>query len=299
MLCRGRKIMIKYNAHKIFDDQKGNEYLFLIDNNSLYKLDEDAKNALKLEGLEEENAFKILSDKKSCDEIENLFKNMKQIGLLADSKKTAENKLDETTSSLMGVTLMIVQECNLRCTYCYGEGGEYQDKGKMSADTAKKAIDFLVANSNSQNLLVCFLGGEPMMNFPLIRTVVSYCEQYEKEKPIHFRYTITTNGTIWNEEVERFFREKKFTVQISVDGRKEIHNCNRYYANGAGSFDVMEKNTRKMRKDGLVSGRATITSTNLDLVDNFKALDAMNFRSIPMAPAQNLMTDTDYENLNP
>lgn len=126
---------------------------------------------------------------------------------------------------------------------------------------------------------------------------VAYCNKYENDKPIHFKYTITTNGTIWNDEIEKFLREKHFTVQISVDGNKDVHNCNRFYANGLGSFDVMEKNTRNMRNDGLVSGRATITATNLDLVDNFKALNDMKFRSIPMAPAQNLLSDEDYDRL--
>lgn len=74
-----------------------------------------------------------------------------------------------------------------------------------------------------------------------------YCNKYENDKPIHFKYTITTNGTIWNDEIEKFLREKHFTVQISVDGNKDVHNCNRFYANGLGSFDVMEKNTRNMR----------------------------------------------------
>lgn len=117
---------------------------------------------------------------------------------------------------------------------------------------------------------------------------------YLLQKPLLLR---GKNPIIWNDEIEKFLREKHFTVQISVDGNKDVHNCNRFYANGLGSFDVMEKNTRNMRNDGLVSGRATITATNLDLVDNFKALNDMKFRSIPMAPAQNLLSDEDYDRL--
>lgn len=289
--------MVKYNTYKIFHDKVGNEYLFLVNNNSLFRFDERSKTVLSMEGLEERQVYDKLSEKMSYDEIKDLFDNMKKIGLLVFEQQSVSNKVKELELSPMGVTLMIVQECNLRCTYCYGDGGEYQDKGKMSLEVAQKSIDFLVANTKNKDLLVCFLGGEPMMNFPLIQDVVTYCEQYEKKTSFHFRYTITTNGTIWNDDVEKFFREKKFTVQISVDGKKEIHNCNRFYANGIGSFDVMEKNTRKMREDGLVSGRATITSTNMDLVDNFKSLNDMNFRSIPMAPAQNLLSDEDYDKL--
>lgn len=289
--------MIKYNNYKIFNDKNGNEYLFLINNNALFKLDKNSKSILELEGMEEKKAYEKMSEKLSYEDFQKLFNDMEQIGLLVGKKKSYVNELRENEISLMGITLMIIQECNLRCTYCYGGDGEYYDKGKMSIDIAKKSIDFLVKNTKNKNLLVCFLGGEPMMNFSLIHDVVSYCEQYEAKEGICFRYTITTNGTIWSDDVEKFFRKKKFTVQLSVDGEKEIHNYNRYYENGRGSFEIMEKNTRNMRNDSLVSGRATITSKNLKLIDNFKALDAMNFINIPMAPAQNLLSDTDYEKL--
>lgn len=283
--------------YKIFQDKIGNQYLYLIDNNAIFLLDEKSKKMLSLEGLKFNDAYVELSDIMTKEEFQTLFDNMVRAGLIVSDKGPVlkEEKKEEIT--LNGLTLMIIQECNLRCTYCYGEGGEYQDRGKMSLETAKKSIDFLIGNSKNKELLICFLGGEPLMNFPLIKDVVAYCNKYENDKPIHFKYTITTNGTIWNDEIEKFLREKHFTVQISVDGNKDVHNCNRFYANGLGSFDVMEKNTRNMRNDGLVSGRATITATNLDLVDNFKALNDMKFRSIPMAPAQNLLSDEDYDRL--
>lgn len=289
--------MLKYNSYKIFQDKIGNQYLYLIDDNAIFLLDEKSKKMLSLEGLKFNDAYVELSDIMTKEEFQTLFDNMVRAGLIVSDKGPVlkEEKKEEIT--LNGLTLMIIQECNLRCTYCYGEGGEYQDRGKMSLETAKKSIDFLIGNSKNKELLICFLGGEPLMNFPLIKDVVAYCNKYENDKPIHFKYTITTNGTIWNDEIEKFLREKHFTVQISVDGNKDVHNCNRFYANGLGSFDVMEKNTRNMRNDGLVSGRATITATNLDLVDNFKALNDMKFRSIPMAPAQNLLSDEDYDRL--
>lgn len=284
-------------GYKIFQDKIGNQYLYLIDDNAIFLLDEKSKKMLSLEGLKFNDAYVELSDIMTKEEFQTLFDNMVRAGLIVSDKGPVlkEEKKEEIT--LNGLTLMIIQECNLRCTYCYGEGGEYQDRGKMSLETAKKSIDFLIGNSKNKELLICFLGGEPLMNFPLIKDVVAYCNKYENDKPIHFKYTITTNGTIWNDEIEKFLREKHFTVQISVDGNKDVHNCNRFYANGLGSFDVMEKNTRNMRNDGLVSGRATITATNLDLVDNFKALNDMKFRSIPMAPAQNLLSDEDYDRL--
>lgn len=136
--------MIKFNAHRMFTDKKGNEYLFLINNNSLFRLDKKSKNMLKLEGLENEQAYKYLSSVMTVDETDELFNNMKQSGLLVDEKKSISNKIEETAVSPMGVTLMIIQECNLRCTYCYGEGGEYQDRGKMSLDIAKNQLIFLL-----------------------------------------------------------------------------------------------------------------------------------------------------------
>lgn len=139
--------MVKYNTYKIFHDKVGNEYLFLVNNNSLFRLDERSKTVLSMEGLEERQVYDKLSEKMSYDEIKDLFDNMKKIGLLVFEQQSVSNKVKELELSPMGVTLMIVQECNLRCTYCYGDGGEYQDKGKMSLEVAQKSIDFLVANT--------------------------------------------------------------------------------------------------------------------------------------------------------
>lgn len=134
---------------------------------------------LSLEGLKFNDAYVELSDIMTKEEFQTLFDNMVRAGLIVSDKGPVlkEEKKEEIT--LNGLTLMIIQECNLRCTYCYGEGGEYQDRGKMSLETAKKSIDFLIGNSKNKELLICFLGGEPLMNFPLIKDVVAYCNKYE------------------------------------------------------------------------------------------------------------------------
>ncbi len=290
---------VKYNPYLIFKNKENNYFLYLIHNNAIYAIDEQILMMLSQSEKLYEDAQMALADFIANEEFEKLYQNMQDVQLIyADKIESVEEKQNyETKADLRGITLMVIQQCNLRCTYCYGDGGEYHDKGKMASQVAKRAIDFLICNSTRKELLVCFLGGEPMMNWELIKEVTDYCELQQKETGRVFRYTITTNGTIWNKEIEEFFKNKKFTVQISVDGTKEVHNCNRFYASGVGSFDVMEENTREMRNEGLVSGRATITRTNINILENFKALDELNFKSIPMVSAQNLLSEEDYEKL--
>lgn len=113
------------------------------------------------------------------------------------------------------LTLMVSQECNLRCIYCYGNGGEYNKRGLMNFEVAKQAVDFLVKNSKSNDLSVVFFGGEPLLNFTLMKQVVEYCNTISSKA---FKYSITTNGLLINPEVENFLLENKFTIQISMDG---------------------------------------------------------------------------------
>lgn len=108
---------------------------------------------------------------------------------------------------------------------------------------------------------------------------------------------MTTNGTVFNDEINEFLLKNKFTIQISVDGKKEIHDINRIYSNGNGSFEKMKENTKFLRENSSISARATITSTNLDLIENFEELEKMGFVAVPMAPAQNLLTEDDYKSL--
>ena len=138
------------------------------------------------------------------------------------------------------LNLFISQSCNLRCLYCYGEGGEYGEKGFMDETTAYRAIDWLIEQSGEEKKLsLSFFGGEPLMNFQLIKKIVSFCEEKGKEHNKEFDFAITTNGTLLSDEIISYCKEKKITFLISFDGPKKIQDYNR--PSREGNFSSYDK----------------------------------------------------------
>ena len=133
--------------------------------------------------------------------------------------------------------LHIAHDCNLACKYCFAGEGEYNgDRSLMSLEVGKKAIDFLVANSgNRVNLEVDFFGGEPLMNFQVVKEIVAYGRSLEEKHNKKFRFTLTTNGMLLNDEVMEFANKEMSNVVLSIDGRKEVHDRMRPTPNGKGS----------------------------------------------------------------
>lgn len=192
---------------------------------------------------------------------------------------------------------MLCQDCNMRCSYCFAGNGEYNEKGYMNFKIGKKAIDFLIENSLSDDLTVCLFGGEPLLNSKLFIKMVNYCKYIEKEKGKKITITTTINGTLLTKEIEKFLIENNVRVQISLDGDKDTHNSNRYFSNKAQSYDKIMKNIDGMRKQGLLSARATVTRNNLDMIQIFNHLNDLNFRAVPFTPAFNLFNNNDLEDL--
>ena len=137
--------------------------------------------------------------------------------------------------------LHIAHDCNLACQYCFAEEGEYHGKRElMSYEVGKKALDFLVANSgNRRNLEVDFFGGEPLMNFQVVKDLVAYGRSLEKEHDKNFRFTLTTNGVLLDDDIMEFANKEMGNVVLSIDGRKEVHDRMRPFRKGAGSYDLI------------------------------------------------------------
>ena len=151
---------------------------------------------------------------------------------------------------LQSICLQVTQDCNLRCEYCVYSGGysnRTHNKQKMSFDTAKKSIDFLIANSTESDMVcIGFYGGEPLLNFEVIKETVLYVTQEYTGKEYYF--ALTSNGTVFTDEYLAFLEEYKFTVTVSIDGNKEMHDINRKFKNSeVGSFDIIMDNIRKIR----------------------------------------------------
>ena len=137
--------------------------------------------------------------------------------------------------------LHIAHDCNLACQYCFAEEGEYHGRrALMSYETGKQALDFLIANSgNRRNLEVDFFGGEPLLNFDVVKQLVAYDREQEKLHDKHFRFTLTTNGVLLNDDIMEFANREMDNVVLSIDGRKEVHDRMRPFRNGTGSYDLI------------------------------------------------------------
>ena len=166
--------------------------------------------------------------------------------------------------------LHIAHDCNLACRYCFAEEGEYKGRrALMSAEVGKKALDFLVENSgNRRNLEVDFFGGEPLMNFDVVKEIVAYGRSLEETHDKKFRFTLTTNGVLLNDDIMEFANKEMDNVVLSVDGRKEVHDYMRPFRNGKGSYDfVIDKFKKLERKADLINSiTVTLAVNKLDQI---------------------------------
>jgi uncharacterized protein len=150
--------------------------------------------------------------------------------------------------SVTNITLLIAQRCNMRCVYCYGDGGEYGEKGMMSLETAFQAVDWLIDISGSaEHLNICFFGGEPLLNFAVMKEVVPYAREKGEEKGKRFTFSVTTNGSLLNDEIISFIKDEDIRPMISFDGPPEYQNRNRPFRNGRGSYDRIYANIQRLR----------------------------------------------------
>ncbi|MFR8813324.1 MAG: thioether cross-link-forming SCIFF peptide maturase [Lachnospiraceae bacterium] len=192
--------------------------------------------------------------------------------------------------------LHIAHDCNLACQYCFAEEGEYHGKRElMSYEVGKKALDFLVANSgNRRNLEVDFFGGEPLMNFQVVKDLVAYGRSLEKEHDKNFRFTLTTNGVLLDDDIMEFANKEMGNVVLSIDGRKEVHDRMRPFRKGAGSYDLIVPKFQKFaesRHQDKYYVRGTFTHNNLDFSKDVLHLADLGFKQISVEPV--VAHDTD------
>ena len=185
--------------------------------------------------------------------------------------------------------LHIAHDCNLACRYCFAEEGEYKGRrALMSAEVGKKALDFLVENSgNRRNLEVDFFGGEPLMNFDVVKEIVAYGRSLEETHDKKFRFTLTTNGVLLNDDIMEFANKEMDNVVLSVDGRKEVHDYMRPFRNGKGSYDFVIDKFKKFadsRNQQKYYVRGTFTHHNLDFSKDVMHLADAGFEQISVEP---------------
>lgn len=185
--------------------------------------------------------------------------------------------------------LHIAHDCNLACKYCFAEEGEYHGRRAiMSYEVGKKALDFLVKNSgNRVNLEVDFFGGEPLMNWQVVKDLVAYGRSLEEPYHKKFRFTLTTNGVLLNDEILEFANKEMANIVLSIDGRKEVHDFMRPHRGGQGSYDeIVPKYIRvaETRNQMDYYVRGTFTHHNLDFSKDVLHLADLGFKQISVEP---------------
>ncbi len=223
----------------------------------------------------------------ACDEIEELIK----AGQLFTEDVYRDTIVDfkKRKTVVKALCLHIAHDCNLACKYCFAGEGEYHgDRSLMSFEVGKKALDFLIANSgNRVNLEVDFFGGEPLMNFQVVKDLVAYGRSREQECNKRFRFTLTTNGVLLDDEVMEFANKEMANVVLSIDGRKEVHDYMRPTRNGKGSYDLVVEKFKKMaelRNQTNYYVRGTFTHHNLDFSKDVLHLADLGFKQISAEP---------------
>ena len=208
----------------------------------------------------------------------------------------AIDRFSKAPTVVKALCLHIAHDCNLACRYCFAEEGEYHGRrALMSFEVGKKALDFLVKNSGyRQNLEVDFFGGEPLMNWEVVKQLVAYGHELEEKTkdsiaPKKFRFTLTTNGVLLNDEIMEFCNREMHNVVLSIDGRKEVHDRMRPFRKGQGSYDLILPKFQKFAKMRNELGlqyyvRGTYTHWNLDFAQDVLHLADLGFDQISVEP---------------
>ncbi len=257
-----------HDQHYIYDTGSG----------SLHACDEKTAKYLSGEATELTDA----ELKETLADVEGL----KREGLLyAEEPKTFPMKSHEAKA----LCLHVSHDCNLRCKYCFADEGAYHSvRETMPFEVAKAAIDFLIAQSGSRKVLeVDFFGGEPLMNFDVVKRTVSYAKEEAAKRGKRFLFTTTTNGLLLNDEIIEFFNQEMENVVLSLDGRKEIHDEVRKTVSGKGSFDAVIEKIKKfvrLRGDKHYYVRGTFTAKNLDFSKDVLFLADEGFDSLSLEP---------------
>ena len=195
----------------------------------------------------------------------------------------------KTSGVVKALCLHVAHTCNLNCSYCFASQGKYHgDRAVMSFEVGKRALDFLVENSGTRrNLEVDFFGGEPLMNWGVVKQLVAYARSIEKEKGKNFRFTLTTNGLLIDDDVIDFANREMSNVVLSLDGRREVHDRFRVDYAGNGSWERIVPKFQKLvaargGKDYYMRG--TFTHANLDFLKDIETMLDLGFTELSMEP---------------
>ena len=276
---------------------KMNGYNIILDQNSgcVHSVDEATYDIITMyESHTKDEIKKYILEKYKNDEdvnendIDLCFEDIE--ALKADGRLFAEDTFEQTAKQfkkrqgvVKAICLHVAHDCNLACKYCFAGKGEYDGpKGLMSLETGKRALDFLIEQSGTRrNLEVDFFGGEPLLNWEVCKELVKYGREQEKKYNKNFRFTLTTNGLLINDDVINFCNKEMGNVVLSLDGRKSTNDLMRVSRNGKGSYDLIVDKFKKFadsrnQKDYYMRG--TYTRNNLDFAKDIIHMADLGFK---------------------
>lgn len=274
---------------------RDNYYIYDVGSGSLHLTDKPTADYLKNKNGEKTDISYITDE-----EIKQIIADeeaLKNEGLLYAGETSARPvKSDE----LKALCIHICHDCNFRCRYCFADEGAYHSaREMMSEETAKRAIDFLIENSGKRRILeVDFFGGEPLMNFPVIKNTVYYAKEKAAAAGKKFLFTTTTNALLLNDDIIKFMNEEMENVVLSLDGRKEVHDAIRKTVNGKGTFDLIINKIKRfvsLRGDKNYYVRGTFTAKNLDFSKDVLFIADQGVDSISMEPVVTDIPDLEIK----
>ena len=288
----------KERSFAVIHQYKNNGYNIVLDVNSgsVHVVDELVYDVIALleEGKSEQETVEALKGRYPEAELLEALdecRELKEAGTLftEDIYEKAIFDYKARPTVVKALCLHIAHDCNLACKYCFAEEGEYHGRrALMSYEVGKKALDFLIANSGSRhNLEVDFFGGEPLMNWQVVKDLVAYGRSQEEPHNKKFRFTLTTNGVLLNDEVMEFCNREMANVVLSIDGRPEVHDYMRPFRNGKGSYDLVLPKFQKFAKSRQGKSyyvRGTFTHNNLDFSEDVLHLADAGFDQVSVEP---------------
>lgn len=283
----------KLHTFKVKDKQ------FLLDTNSgiFYEINEIVYSIVGM--INEVSNDEIIDKLSSRYSKQEVIRNLAVINKLIEADELfskdryREFKMD-ILSPVSTLCLNISHDCNLRCTYCFGEKYD-QEKKLMSSEVAERSVDFLIKNSKDQtNLSLSFFGGEPLLNFKEIEHTVLYAQAEGNKHGKEFRFHVTTNGTLLNSRIIEFLVKNKFSLIISLDGPKEVNDIMRPFANGKGSYGIICRNIKAVQAMGDAlpfTVRSTFTRKHLEVDNLVMHLAGLGIKDISVEPCATTLED--------
>ncbi len=227
---------------------------------------------------------------------EKLYSAFEQLNLLKPRVyKTILNNNHFKEPPISSISLNVAQICNMKCIYCYGDEGEYGDSGVMDEEIALKTVGMLIEKSyDKKDISIAFFGGEPLLNFELIKKVVKYANIKAKENNKNIKYGLTTNGTRFNKEINKFLNTNKFAVTISFDGDRSLQDKNRPMKGKQSSFDYIKPkiDTFLLSRNGRAGARVTLTKYSKNVSNIRSELKGQGFKKVNLVPVS---ADKCYE----